>query len=33
MKNSKIVIGILVVLGISAVLAGIIRYLIKRAEA
>lgn len=33
MKNSKIVIGILVVLGISAVLVGVIRYLIKRAEA
>lgn len=33
MKNSKIVIGILVALGIAAVLAGVIRYLIKRAEA
>lgn len=33
MKNSKIVIGILVVLGISAVLVGVIRYLIKRTEA
>lgn len=33
MKSSKTVIGILVVLGIAAVLAGVIRYLIKRAEA
>ena len=33
MKSSKIVIGILVVLGISAVLVGVIRYLIKRTEA
>ena len=33
MKNSKIVIGILVVLGISAVLVGVIRYLIEKAEA
>lgn len=33
MKNSKIVIGILVVLGMAAVLAGVIRHLIKRAEA
>ena len=33
MKNSKIVIGILVVLGMAAVLAGVIRHSIKRAEA
>ena len=33
MKSSKTVIGILVVVGIVAVLAGVIRYLIKRAEA
>ena len=33
MKNSKIVIGILVALGIAAVLASVVRYLIKRAEA
>ena len=33
MKSSKTVIGILVVVGIAAVLAGVIRYLIKRADA
>ena len=33
MKSSKTVIGILVALGIVVALAGIIRYLIEKAEA
>lgn len=32
MKKSKLVIGILVVLGIAAVLFGVIKYIQKRAE-